>query len=125
MSEAVSKNENLEAVELAIETFEERLQSGEADTGLVEDFTAVEKLVFKAGQQGDMSVTDGLEKLAGYATRSHQACIEKGFSDGDTFFVAKYETYRNMMEAMASRPESDPKPTDTEKRNMSDPKNRV
>lgn len=125
MSEAVNKNENLEAMALATETLEERLLSGEVDTRLVEDFSAVEKLVFTAGQLGEMSVTDGLEKLSGYALRSHQACTAKGFSDVDTFFVAKYETYRNMMEAMAARPETVPKPTDTEQRNMSGAKNRI
>ena len=125
MAESLHPNQHIEAMEAATEALQERLRSGEADTYLVEDFNTFERSVFMAGQQSAVGLTEGLSSLAGYASQGHQVCVDKGYGEGETFFVSKSETYRNMMEALATKPASEPKPTDTDKKDMSGAKKRI
>lgn len=125
MSEAVRPQDHLEAVALATEALEETLRGGETNTGLIEQFSDMERSVFMAGQHSTMGVTEGLGTLSGYAGRGHQACLTSGYNEGETFFMSKLETYRSMMEAMAAKPVAEPKQTDTSKRTMSGAKSRI
>ncbi len=125
MAEKRTETDHLEVIKLSSELFDDHLRNTDATTELVENFSNLERSVFMASQNGAMGIVEGLGTLAGFAGRGHQSCLTNGYSEGETFFMSKIETYRNMMEAMASRPEEKPKPTDTDKLQMSDPKNTI
>lgn len=125
MAEVMRNEDHLETVAMTAEALEVSLRSGEATTALIEQFSDMERSVFVAGQNSALGITEGLGTLAGYAGRGHQASIQQGFGDGEIFFVSKLETYRNMMEAMASKPSTEPKSTDTTTRRMSGRKDRI